>query len=1004
MPDPCWMDLSRKVVARYREKVARFEAMAPAGSVGVDSGTLIVIDPAYLKYWGTGEHPELAYDSVLNAGPAKQLHFNNGIPAGVLLSNFGGDGSYQVFREPSGENGTGSFAVDFSRLAARVAARYKSKKKLESGNTVYLYSERQIARRNADKARRLEGLRSNISKLRTQVAKDLKSSDPDRFLTALAIALIDETYERVGNEESADDGHFGVTGWKKNHISFGKGTAKIKYVGKSGVKHEKKVSTKAVVNALRDAYEACEDGNIFCHDTGSVDAGKVNAYLKKFDITAKDLRGFHANREMQERLRAARKGVLSEDKKERAKQLKAEFKKALEETAEAVGHEPSTLKSQYLVPGLEEQYLKDGTVLDKMTKEAKAVGPEAPPEAPFGLWAWASHRKGMPNEPDGDEPDTDLEREVYGHIRKHFASDRTGLPKDTVELLVSCVEQGWYKSVLHPPPHDTLYRGLKIGKAEILAKLIGEEISPEGAIDFDEPRPIFLVDAEGEPDNGYSSSWTAHKKITRDFSEAGKRGWAVTLFANTADNPNRFLAGPGGLYNVDGLSRWHLEKETVGLEPILIRRIEWKPLSTVTERVAARFAAEVRKQDLQQWASDLRRMTKIYRSIPEQEDEAKRLVMFREARELFSTFRKNFELWVYRHVLPVPDKNESWIIKQVREKAWSAIVALREMLFPKAWNYQTEAHEDAPWKVKDVIDTNVRRYQKAFNEAFKVLEEYLQDEERRTGKPVERAPLEEKYSVAGMNVVIRGFGRIGEYEDDVDVFMRRLDEFARRIARAGFGDALKGLTVFIDFADFDRGTKTEGLVAGQYNSSKDSLQIFPLGFIASDGGTFTHEVGHRFWFRQLPGNARAHWTERLDDQTVEITAKDVQEFSQEYLTPKYQRLDSSSELRRVIEHQETDPERRKKFEALAQSARPVNWTNESVHRLLMDSGVGEKVHLEPISEYATTNPTEAFAEAFRIYIIEGPGRLGEWTRWFFREVTRSGGAKLASLFVRSPST
>lgn len=729
-------------------------------------------------------------------------------------------------------------------LASKVAARYKGKKTTDKGNVVYMYSEGQIARRNAEKAKRLEGLRSNIDKLRTQVKKDLKSSDLNTRLTALVVGLIDETYERVGNDESAEDGHYGVTGWTKKHVSFGKGKATIKYVGKAGVKHEKTVADKAVLQALRDAYDACSgDGCLFEHDDGRVDASKVNAYLKKFDITAKDLRGLHANREMQERLRKARKGKLSEDKKEREKQLKAEFKEALEGTAEAVGHEPSTLKSQYLVPGLAEAYLKDGTVLDKMTKKAS---------------------------------DSD-----------HY-----------IEKCSSC--------------------STVVSQCRCYGDRTMRLASPE--------------------------------KCYRC-------------------NPDLNARLPDG----------HPLKASV------------KPVFT---RVAARYAAEVRKQDLQQWASDLRKMTKIYRSIPDEQDEGKRLVMFREARQLFSTFRQNFETWVYKHVLPVPAKDESWIVKQVREKAWNAIVALREMLFPQAWNYQTEANEDAPWKLKEVIDTNVRRYQKAFNEAFKVLEEYLQDEERRMGGPVERAPMEERHSIAGVNVVIRGFGRIGEYEDDVDSFLHRLEEFSQRIVRTGFGDALKGLTVFIEFADFDKGRKTEGLVAGQYNSGKDSLEIFPLGFISSDGGTFTHEVGHRFWFRQLPTNARAHWVERIDKNTAEITSKDVEEFSRAYLTPKYEKYEKE-ELARIIEHQESDPERRAKFEGLARRSRPLNWTSDSVHRFLLNSEVGEKVHLEPISEYATSSPIEAFAEAFRIYIIEGPGKLGEWTRWFFKEVARSGGAKLA---------
>lgn len=263
-----------------------------------------------------------------------------------------------------------------SSLSARVAARYKKKMVSDEGNTIYQYSERQVALRNSKKAERLEKLRKNVHKVRAQVKKDLASGDPDKVLTALVVGLMDHTAERVGNDESAEErGHFGVTGWRKGHVSFAKGKATVKYVGKSGVKQKKIVSDKALVTALKDAHAACEDDDLFCHDGGKITAAKVNAYLKKFDVTAKDLRGLHANSRMQDALKAVRKagGELSTDPKKRKTQLKKEWKKALEETAADVGHEPSTLNSQYLVPGLEEEFMKGGKVMDKMVKTAARV-------------------------------------------------------------------------------------------------------------------------------------------------------------------------------------------------------------------------------------------------------------------------------------------------------------------------------------------------------------------------------------------------------------------------------------------------------------------------------------------------------------------------------------------------------------------------------------------------------------------------------------------------------
>ena len=263
-------------------------------------------------------------------------------------------------------------------LIERVAARYKSKKNIKTQDgdkiTVYEYSDQQIANRHKQKAKRYGKLHKSIGELRSKVKKDLKSDDPETMLTALAVALMDHTYERVGNDESAGEGHFGVTGWQKKHLSFGRDVS-VSYVGKSGVKHKKKVTDAAIKKALRDAYESVEgdDACIFDSDGGKVTAEKVNAYLKDFDVTAKDIRGYHANREMQERLGKARKGKLPEEKKAREKQLKEEFKEALEATAEAVGHEAATLRSQYLVPGLEEAFLKDGTVMSKLGAMQRTV-------------------------------------------------------------------------------------------------------------------------------------------------------------------------------------------------------------------------------------------------------------------------------------------------------------------------------------------------------------------------------------------------------------------------------------------------------------------------------------------------------------------------------------------------------------------------------------------------------------------------------------------------------
>jgi DNA topoisomerase-1 len=253
----------------------------------------------------------------------------------------------------------------YSPLARALAAKYKDKKINESGNVTYIYDEEHIKERNKAKAERVAKLNESISALREKVYNDICAEDKALRLTAIAVALINETYERVGNDSSAERGHLGVTGWKIKNMIINRNKATFRYVGKSGVEQEKTVTNPKIVQALKDIVSGRANGYIL-YDPATkfrVTSKDVNEYLKEFGVTAKDLRGFHANREMIKHLQKARKAELPDDENERLSRLKMEFKEALEKVAAIVGHQSSTLRSQYLVPNLEDSYIKDGTII-----------------------------------------------------------------------------------------------------------------------------------------------------------------------------------------------------------------------------------------------------------------------------------------------------------------------------------------------------------------------------------------------------------------------------------------------------------------------------------------------------------------------------------------------------------------------------------------------------------------------------------------------------------------
>lgn len=202
-------------------------------------------------------------------------------------------------------------------------------------------------------ARRLSKIKSSLEQMRSKMKRDLRSDDPNRFLTALAVAMLDET------------GHDAVDA-KKKHIRFDEEEDSVS--SSVMVKLQKgrgsRVANPMIVQALRNAYETIDDDNddLFRHDVGQVTAASVTDYLTAFDLNAEKIRGYNANDRLQSALTEMRAKGSELPKHGRSKQkvLRTEFQQALSTTASAIGLDSEVFRSKYLMPGLEASYLKDG--------------------------------------------------------------------------------------------------------------------------------------------------------------------------------------------------------------------------------------------------------------------------------------------------------------------------------------------------------------------------------------------------------------------------------------------------------------------------------------------------------------------------------------------------------------------------------------------------------------------------------------------------------------------
>lgn len=284
--------------------------------------------------------------------------------AEVLIWSVGGKHYYRRFKDGQWSKWTSRYSK-LPNPRRLVANPYLHKFIPPGGKGYqYVYSEEDVAQRHAKKAQRIEALKRKEASLRAAVKRDVAAGND----AALAVGLILATYERPGNPGSAKAGHYGVTGWECRHLSTDKRKAVIDYIGKSGVHQTKTVKEPYLVEAL--AAKARQCGKRKGSKLLPVSASAVNRYLDTFDVSAKDLRTFGANTEMQrelKRARAAGPDLSTLKPRDVKKTLKAEFTAALGVVASRLGHTTSVLRKQYLVSTVEPTYLETGAVVQTFT-------------------------------------------------------------------------------------------------------------------------------------------------------------------------------------------------------------------------------------------------------------------------------------------------------------------------------------------------------------------------------------------------------------------------------------------------------------------------------------------------------------------------------------------------------------------------------------------------------------------------------------------------------------
>ena len=167
----------------------------------------------------------------------------------------------------------------------------------------------------------------------------------------------------MGNDDSADEGHFGVTGFLKRHIKISSNEVTISYTGKSGVDQVKSFTDATIAEALKKAIKNSPDKTVFTTSDGfSVKSDRINRFLEPYNLSAKDIRGFSCNQWIIKKLNNISPEALKEADDEKKRQKL--FNGVARAVAEKIGHGLATCKKHYMLPELEDSFVKDGTVID----------------------------------------------------------------------------------------------------------------------------------------------------------------------------------------------------------------------------------------------------------------------------------------------------------------------------------------------------------------------------------------------------------------------------------------------------------------------------------------------------------------------------------------------------------------------------------------------------------------------------------------------------------------
>ena len=245
------------------------------------------------------------------------------------------------------------------------------------GRKQYRYHAEWREVRDATKYHRMLSFAAALPSIRARVNADLNAHGlPRAKVLATVVRLLEVTLIRVGNEEYArDNGSYGLTTMRDDHLTVSGTTASFHFRGKSGKMHAISVREPRLARIVRKCQEL-PGHELFQYvdadgTTHAIDSSDVNDYLHDCagaEFSAKDFRTWSGTV-------LAALTLVSMPKAESETARKRSIVTAIKQVSEKLGNTPSVCRKCYVHPHVLDSYQRG--VLKLRLPAALAADPHA---------------------------------------------------------------------------------------------------------------------------------------------------------------------------------------------------------------------------------------------------------------------------------------------------------------------------------------------------------------------------------------------------------------------------------------------------------------------------------------------------------------------------------------------------------------------------------------------------------------------------------------------------